>query len=411
MAYSRASVESMVTAIDQGDNCALLKYRYFGSYSPQALRLADGLSLVKEALTREKPPSRRWLLLAQVAAFAEMRAPGGAPGEADAEDAYRLYGRIFDQTGLVGTDADAFEAAISDYVTVLTFRRVEAGTPFWARASPVLLSALDAYLGLLDSEYAPRVTIPWAVAVDVTGAGDSALKVVDTFEARHSDHEKLECLCALAAACQVAAPERSLALLQRARVMLPANNPVRRGRFYAQLVNLLRLLKHFPEAVEVQRGAVRETGHGQAVLMELLLRAGEADELRTLLGEACAGSVPDGEMLDGADRLEAATGGAPASKPVAHAAEKKLLRAYLDRHRGESTTGTSRATAGLAAALIADGETSAARELLDAWNPPAIDEDWHARIYRSAIAELRHTVEKSETAAADAATAHEKQGR
>jgi hypothetical protein len=39
-----------------------------------------------------------------------------------------------------------------------------------------------------------------------------------------------------------------------------------------------------------------------------------------------------------------------------------------------------------------------------------MDEDWHARIYGAAIAELRHTVEKSE-AAAGAATTQEQQGR
>jgi len=202
------------------------------------------------------------------------------------------------------------------------------------RVKALLLQAWTAYATALGAPLNGAVIAEpnWKAALVKSGSLESFVPAVETVLADARVPKTFGLLVTAAAVVAPAKPGEAIALLQRAKPMMPRDGAKadvnQAARLYGPLVDLLAP-DRLPDAIKEQREFVQLSGRGQARLMLLLRQSGDGAATQTMLASLIEPKVDQREVGLAAPGLFKL--GRDAKTPDSKANEQAvtLLQAYL----------------------------------------------------------------------------------
>ena len=375
--FDRATVQQLLDAIDQPQNASILKVGYFLRRGQPALPVSEGYELLNATLQAEKIGSDKWFQLQNLRAFTAVRLP-----DADSSDGLAAYDAIFDaaKTATSPQSAYVLRQSISEFVDAIPGKFNAVGLRTDERTRETLFKAWTAYgvaLGMAKMAPGARASEPdWQAAITANEAQDAFVPRVETMLADKTVPPNFNLLLAAASLIAPKNPGRALAVLQRAKPLLPTVDGQpdvnQTARWYAQFVDLLVARERVPEAITSQQEFVALTGFGQAKLLTLLRKSGDQAASEKLLAQMSLPTAGEQQINDVAAALfEAARGdkATPENQVVpdaqAGAQAETLLKAYLAAARPRDVAQEIRARLALGSFYLREKQADQALRALE----------------------------------------------
>ena len=332
VSFDRATVAGLLADIDQPHNASTLKVGYFLRRGQPELPVDQGFELLQTAAQAETVGTRKWFLLQNLRAFAAFRVPG-----ADTAAGFEAYQLLFEHAA----DAAPVRAeyplrqSIQEFVDSVPGKFNDFGLSKDERTKALLLQAWTAYAVALSAPMkGAAIAEPnWNAALVKS---ESLEAFVPAVEAVIADAKVPKTFALLLAAASVIAPKdqaKALALWAQAKPLIPRDNGKadinEAARLYRPLVELLEAGERWPAAIKNQREFVQLSGVGQAHLMLLLRKSGDAAATEKALATLRQDDANEAEIVQAAAGLTKLSRDAQTPDIAAGEAATALLLNYL----------------------------------------------------------------------------------
>ena len=305
--FDRATVTRLINQIDQDQNFPILKAGYFLGHRSQAFPVYQGIALLEEQSKKEPRGSKRWFLMQWLRAFGSLR-----QGESGRDKALLVYGGIFDAAlGKPQLPApDVLKRIVYDYVFYVPSDYISSKDGFKPEAGKSLLKSLQVYfrLGSPGGQWQPDwVETVWRASDDekpCLAAINSAIadkRVPKNFNFYLSAAQVVR---SLNTSGDEKLADKAAELLAKAKPLLPPD-PAEVSRFYVEQTALFQSVNRDKETLSTLRERIAKTGQGQAELLLLLQRTGDAKGYASVLSELKKPTAPATEILEAARQLMA----------------------------------------------------------------------------------------------------------
>jgi len=352
--FDKATVQKLLDHVEDGKNASILKIGYFRGHRRPPFPVADGYALLKEDIAQAKPESRRWFLLQSLRVWAAIRLDSSTRSEGLT---------TFEQLCCLVASAehagasDILQETISDFTDEIqmgNIRGVRVDHAIKEQAEGGLVKAFEAYWDGLKRGQDDNDTPDWGGAAKADdlqlhyspdchcskepGEAPKPRGVVELIEHDLQDPRFAHNYWMLKNAALFygySAPAHSLELLQRARPVVPSQNPAETHWLLSNLVDALESNQKLPEAIAVQKDAIKLTGRGQAKLVCLYAENFDKDDYNSALSALMAPTANEQEINEAIDLMLN-------SKPMQHSYgdttndAKNLLTSYLSVQRPRS---------------------------------------------------------------------------
>lgn len=342
--FDAATVQKMVDAIDAPYNFTLLKIGYFTRRGAQPLALEEGYKLVKAAAEKETVGTRKWVLLQSLVGHAAFRVEG-----LDTAEGFAAYDLLFktasanaaavrSNPGLVS----AVRAAANDYVASVSGRFNSLGLQQDERTAQTFIAAFLAYKALVGAPTKARLPEPqWAAAIEGANLQEQLVPIIDKALDDPRISKSYSMLTAAALVYARTKPNTALLIFKTAKPFLPKDDLNEVSRFYGLWIDTLAPVgkedaESLGQAIAVQREMIASYGRGQARLLELLLRAKDAEGAAAELVGLQKADANESEILSAAEILKRRAMNFAAPDTQAKTQAKALLQSYLDGERARN---------------------------------------------------------------------------
>jgi len=326
----RATVQGLIDKAEVDSNEIVLKFGYFMRRgAAQALPATDGLHLVKAAVEKEAPGSKRWLVLQSVRGFASFYAADNLR-----EDGYAAYGEFFSRAvdaDKVGAD-EVVQRTVLDFCAIIISRYGPKSGNVGPSAA-ILAKALEARLKFLASGKTDIHKIPWTGPIQEVNAAAALQALTDKVLADPATVRSFSLLRTAAEVFDSSLNVRAIELMKEAQPLVPPDDAQQVQEFYDSFFKLYRRLAKYPEAIALQRQRIEATGAGRANLIELLWERKDKPGLEKLLEELCAPTANEADIVLAASILIKFYERDVATTHLARVYAIKLLKSYLEANR------------------------------------------------------------------------------
>ena len=399
--WDRPTVLGLIENIDKPQNASILKIGYFARRGKPTLATIDGFAMLKDVIDHEGTGSRRWFLLQQVAGFAAFRAT-----DVPLEEGFRAYADLFDHASQA-QDAGALyplRSAVAEFVNAVLGRLHKIHLDEDARTGKLLLKAWTISAACQEGAPAGARPLPWAEAAKLAHVEAELRQGVDKALSDPAHPPSYGILKSGVVMYEAIDSARAAALLQRARPLLPRDDPLEVSWFYTALVDTLTPPAKSPPqqwvaAVGAQEERVAVTGRGRGLLASLYLRSHDAKALDKMLAALSSATADEEEIDDVADAIFRAPAVVASSVPLgasktrATDAAATLLRTYLGMERKRSVEGELRARNLLAEMMIMRGDLGAAKAIIKGVDLSTAPTTPRAQEYRAALQRLATSID------------------
>jgi hypothetical protein len=287
--FDEATVSSLLTAIDTGRNVQYLKYGYFMARRRHPMPVEQGYSLLIKDLAQEPVGSRKWYEYQELAGFASFHMP-----DADPDGGYLAY-----------------MTALERFLQDRPMRMAPVIADTLADVGPIVVERFPILSLNNDPRTAVLATDAWKAGALVAGQPGTSLLRVRWTQLAQAGGQSLEAvvrqmyhsnslprdygmLVGSAGVLSKSDSKAAVIVLERAKPLLPTDNPAEVVRFYRALSDAYRITGSVQTGVRALEECVARTGRGRPELADMYRQSGQSNALHKLLQEMAAGqATPD----------------------------------------------------------------------------------------------------------------------
>jgi len=359
--YDEATIERLVSKIDEGQNAAILQFGYFLGRSRNSCPIDKVLSLLLARAEVEPAGSQNWYLVQSLAAFGTLNGRSRNP-----ITALHLYEIIFDQA--LKTDAPqtapVVQRAIGDFTFSLRPDSQKGHITYDNRLDGTIEKALRAHFHLLQAFRKPDLEPAWGQAVQRAANPIGFASIVEDAIGRSRPENRYSVLISAAAIYERLDRKRCIEILLQAKQLSPSPEGSQAKWVLQRLVHNEIATDDTASALVHQREYVRITRRGWPSLVRLQWLQQDWVGVEKSLLELRKSTVAEDELMACAEMVFSSKENTTTTTKL-HDVIRDVLIGYLREQRLRRPEWELQARVLLARYYRDIGDRKSARDVLD----------------------------------------------